>query len=234
MSDLRDLLTMEVLEQGISDMILDDLRDMEEFILIDIHIRKTMSKTYKIYKSNGEELFFNTRYEYEMKDLENGTKLFHFIQAFIHIMRNRNELSNLFVQEIITQIIIYSFKLDYENINYFINEEDVKQYLLLGINDCIEDIINRTQYDNDLRQLYGDYCFNYNYPNDIIVEYSPLEIRRFKNYLQSRNELINIETISIKFYLQHLVYPYSLDYNNFIHYILNEELDRDEDEEDLF
>ncbi len=268
--DLRDLLTIEVLESGVSDMILDHLTDMEEVRMGDIHIRKTHQRNYKIYNLlTGEEIFFNLHTDYITEEMKQYQDCFiHFMKAFINAMRNSDRLDdNEFVQDIIIEMIIYCFMKNKDSIYKFIQPDDITEYIQLGINDGLEDIIFRSQDEQAIKDLYSDYIFSYihhgvvieeddlvdlQYPDqqwieqngwkigddinndNFIIENDDNETQRFKNYLESRGELIKIETISIKFYLEHLVYPYERDFINFIGYIMGEErIETTDDEADM-
>ncbi len=263
--DLRDLLTIEVLEQYVSDMIIDNIIDMEEIIMGDIHIRKTHQRNYKIYEVGGEEIFFNTHTDYNTEDMKQYENCFlDFVKAFINAMKNSDRLDNVFIQEILIEMIIYSFIKNKDSIYKFVQPEDVEQYIQLGLNDGLEDIIFRSQTEQEIKDLYSDYIFSYihhsvvveeddlvdlQYPdqqwieqngwrvgNDInednfIIENNDIETQRFKNYLESRGELIKIEKIAIKYYLEHLIYPYQRDFINFIGYIIGEDLIETTDDE---
>lgn len=263
--DLRDLLTIEVLEQYVSDIILDDITDMEEIIMGDIHIRKTHEKNYKIYKVGGVEIFFNTHTDYITEEMKQYEDCFiHFIKAFINAMRNSDRLDNVFIQEILIEMIIYCFMKNKDSIYKFVQPDDIEEYIQLGINDGLEDIIFRSQSEQSIKDLYSDYIFSYihhgvvieeddlvdlQYPDqcwmaengwrvgddinedNYIIQNDDIETQRFKNYLESRGELIKIEKIAIRFYLNHLVYPYERDFINFIGYIMGEDLIETTDDE---
>ena len=265
--DLRDLLTIEVLEQYVSDMILDDVADMEEIRMGDIHIRKTHQRNYKIYKVGGIEIFFNLATDYNTEEMKRYENCFiGFVKAFINAMRNRDTLDSEFIQEVIVEMVLYCFQKNKDSIYRFVHPEDIEEYIQLGINDGCEDIIFRSRDEEQVRAIYSDYIFHYihhsvvigeedmvelQYPDAIWIDQNglqvgddinednlimintPNETQRFKDYLESRGELITIERIAIKFYLQHLVYPYSRDYINFIGYVMGEErVETTDDEEE--
>lgn len=266
--DLRELLTNEVLEQGISNMIIDNITDMEEVRMDNFHIRKTHQSNYKIYKLGGEEIFFNTHIDYDTEQMKQDPEhYFLFVKAFINAMRNSDRISNDIVKDIISDMVLYAFKKSKDTIIHFISEDDIDDYIKLGISDGLQDIIYRSQYEPEIREIYSDYDFNYQNhqilieeedmenlqqpdrdwleqngwgvgsninEDDFIVESDVQELERFKIYLDSRGELTKIETLVIRFYLEQLIYPYSMDYNNFIRYIMGEPREEtDEEDEEM-
>ena len=173
--DLRELLTFEVLEAGISDMILDNIKDLEELVIEDIHIRQTQDNNYKIYIINGEELFFNTFTNYKTEDMKKYEKCYNsFVKAFINAMKNSDRIDEEFVKDIIKEMLLYSFKKNKNSLIKYINEEDIDYYIKQGINDGLEDLIFRTQEEQDLKDLYSDYTFNYE-PWRVEIEEEDLE-----------------------------------------------------------
>ena len=65
----------------------------------------------------------------------------------------------------------------------------------------------------------------------MICETSLDELNRFKDYLENKGDLVEIELFAIYFYLTHLIFDYKFDYKNFIHYILGEDREETDDEE---
>ena len=266
MEELKELLTIEVLEKYVADMIIDDVKDMEEIVVNDIHIRKTHEKNYKIYKLNGEEMFFNTHYDYDTEKMKNGHNYYEFVQVVCKILRDREILDNQFSKDIIIALILFSYRNLKSTLNIYVFQEDIDNYIQQGITDKIEDIICLSQFEEELKERYSDYKFNYS-PWEVIVEEEDIvdlaipdeewrleneielgdnlnedelivftegfEIDRFKIYLKNRGELTAIEELCIGFYLQHIIFQYELDYQNLIHYILEEDIESEDEEEDL-
>ena len=127
--DLREYLRDNVLEVGIANMILDNVMDMEEIVLKDIHIRKTHQQNYKFYKLNTqEEIFINTYTDYETEVMKNNQNCWQdFCKEFISLMRIQNKMDNDFVKDIIIQMIQYAFMRNKDSIVNYINQDDIKQ-----------------------------------------------------------------------------------------------------------
>lgn len=256
MEELRGLLSAAVLEDGVADMIISDLTDMEELRMGDIHIRKIQPQIFKIYKLNTTiELFVRPRWlDYSMDRIKGSEDNFNrFVRMFLSIMKTERQTTDPFVQEILIRMILYSFNKNKNSIARYIPMSDIEQYIQLGINDGIEDIILRAQDEPRIFEMYRPYQFNFT-PWSVLVEEDDLvelaypdaqwieennilagadlnedgllvcvaseEIERFKGYLDGTGDLVKIERIAIQFYLEHLIYPYAMDYDNLIHFIM--------------
>ena len=175
--DIRDLISVEVLERGVADIILDYQEDLEEIVMntnVPVHIRKTGERTYKIYNSAYPEYILRTINDYSMERMKNNNDFFiEFCKEFMcnHIYFNElhNPLRN-FVLEILLEMVLYSFHKDKNSLVHFIELEMIEDYVNLGINDGIEDLIYQAQFNGNIRNRYIDYDFNYQF-HEVVDEY---------------------------------------------------------------
>lgn len=202
-----------VLEKGIANMILEYKTDLEEIELYDnFFVRKLDNNKYKIYKDNQE--FILETYEDCSKDFNK------FFNKFLLTYSNLKNKTN-FMFEFLVSCIIYSFKQDKNNIYKYIDEYDIINFIDRTIKDKLSDIM----YENNINpnNMFSDYDFpetvsgyeeldseeeldlNYDMENniniiDIVEDFEDEEINRFRNYLNNKNLLLDIEISCIKDY----------------------------------
>ncbi len=175
--DIRDLISVEVLERGIADMIVNYQEDLEEIVMntnVPIHIRKIGEKTYKIYNGVYPDYIFITVNDYNMEQMKTINDFFiEFCKEFMSNHINFNELTlplKNFVLEVLTEMVLYSFHQDKDSLINFIEFDMIEEYVKLSINDGIEDLIYQAQFNDNIRDRYRDYEFNFE-NHEVVDEY---------------------------------------------------------------
>ncbi len=175
--NIRDLLSIETLERGVADMIVDYQEDLEEIVMntnVPVHIRKIGERTYKIYNGAYPEYILRTANDYNMERMKNHNDFF--IEFCKEFMSNHLTLNGMtlplrnFVLEVILEMVLYSFHKDNQSLVHFIEIDMIVEYVNLGISDGIEDLIYQAQFNGDIRNRYIDYDFNFQF-HEVVDEY---------------------------------------------------------------
>lgn len=161
------------LESGISKMILDNKKDLEELLLKDISIRKNKYCDYKIYDTtNNNEYQIITKSNYDTESMkENIEYLYLFLKELLfsfkslktyQLMNNPDKFKSFYFK-ILEEFIIEIFKRDKNYIIKILTEDNIEEYIKQEINDSVEDIIYQSQFNCEVRKKYRDYDFIFKY-----------------------------------------------------------------------